>query len=173
MITSENKDFIDRCRRIINHGQKEKYLHTELGYNYRMTNIQAAIGRVQLRKLDSMNQVRQNNAACYSSSLKRPGVIHPASMVDSTHVYHQYAILVDEQYPVSRDALATYLVDHGIGTAVHYPIPVHRQPLYLNNRDILCPVSEWLSEHILSLPVHPGITTDQCRQICSLIKEVN
>ena len=173
MITSENLEFIDHCRRIINHGQKERYLHTELGYNYRMTNINAAIGRVQLQKLGEMNQQRQNNANVYSSYLKTPGIIHPACQADSTHVYHQYAILVDEAYPITRDALVTYLADHGVGTAIHYPIPVHRQPLYQNTSGAICPVSEWLSNHILSLPVHSGVTTDQCRQICSIIDEVN
>ncbi len=173
MITGTDSGFIERCRRIINHGQKERYLHTILGYNYRMTNMNAAIGRVQLTKLESMNKVRQKNAEIYCNRLNIPGIVTPVCQDGSTHVYHQYAILVLDDYPLHRDALVEYLDQNGIGSAVHYPLPVHRQPLYEKGMNGPCPVSEWLSDHILSLPVHPGITADDCETICSCILEVN
>ena len=162
MVTSTNPEFINRIRLLINHGQKEKYLHTELGYNFRLTDIAAAIGRVQLRKLPKMNQTRQENADFFTKKIVRRGIIPPFVRQDSTHVYHQYAIRVTDQADITRDELVSDLNRKGIGTAIHYPIPIHKQPVYEGKiQPCGCPVSEKISREILSLPVYPGLTLEQ------------
>jgi perosamine synthetase len=173
MVTTDDAALAARIRRIINHGQSEKYLHTELGFNLRMTNIGAAIGRVQLAKLDAMNQKRQENAACLTAHLRAPGIATPVTREGATHVYHQYVVEVDEAFPLSRDELMAHLREQGIGSAVHYPIPVHRQPLYAEAAaGARCPVSDRLAARVLSLPVHPGVGAAECRHICETINEV-
>jgi len=162
MVTCNDPALVDRMRRLVNHGQKEKYLHTELGYNYRLTDISAAIGRVQLRKLRAMNRNRQDNGHYYSENIQREGIITPAIGPDSTHVYHQYAIRVTEDADITRDGLADSLLRKGIGTAIHYPVPVHEQPVYRGKvTGSKCPMSLRISREILSLPVYPGLPLEQ------------
>lgn len=173
MITTDDSIAAERIRRIINHGQREKYFHTELGYNYRMTNISAAIGRVQLGKLDYMNRKRQQNAAIYNQNLKINGILPPVCREEGTHVYHQYVITIGEEFPMTRDVFITFLREKGIGTAVHYPIPVSSQPLYRDRTGgSPCPVSKSLARSVLSLPVHPGLGKEECLYICKTINEV-
>ena len=170
MITSDNHEFINRIRRLVNHGQKEKYLHTELGYNFRLTDIAAAIGRVQLQKLPEMNHLRQDNAEFFSKNIVRRGIITPCVRQDSTHVFHQYAIRVTDQADVTRDEFISDLNSKGIGTAIHYPVPIHKQPVYEGKLRISdCPVSEKISKEILSLPVYPGLTLEQRDSICQAV----
>lgn len=158
MVTTDDDALERRIRRLINHGQAEKYLHTGLGYNYRMTDIGGAIGRVQLRRLPGFNERRQENGAYLSAHLDARGIVPPAVGSDRTHVYHQYVVTVTDDCPLSRDELMTYLRDRGIGSAVHYPIPVHEQPLYRGTAlPGACPVATDLAGRVLSLPVHPGI----------------
>jgi len=172
MITCQDASLSERIRRLINHGQKEKYLHTELGYNFRLTDIAAAIGRVQLKKLSGMNKKRQDNAAYYNSSIKNDGITLPFTDPKSNHVFHQYAICVDRT-EMDRDSFAKVLHEKGIGTAVHYPIPIHKQPLYRNTSDSRCPVSESLSKEILSLPIYPDLQADERKFIVETINGVN
>jgi perosamine synthetase len=170
MITTDSENLANKTRKIINHGQTEKYLHTDLGYNMRMTDISAAIGRVQLSKIDRMNNIRKRNADYYDKNLNIKGVQTPFQNPDSTHVYHMYAIKILNDLSINRNDLLDYLADNGIGAAIHYPMPVHRQPIYHNN-PANCPVSEELSKSIMSIPIHPLVTTDDCRYICEKIRE--
>jgi perosamine synthetase len=169
MVTTADAELAGRIRRLINHGQQEKYLHTELGYNYRMTDIAAAIGRVQLDRLETMNRRRQENARRYDKILKAPGIVLPSCGNGCVHVYHQYVIGVTEEYPLTRDGLASHLKDRGVSTAVHYPLPLHRQPLYAGSIESVCPVSDQCAASVLSLPVHPGIGADECVYIADAI----
>jgi perosamine synthetase len=173
MITTDDDGLAGRIRRLVNHGQAEKYLHTDLGYNYRMTDIGAAIGLVQLGRLPELNRRRQGNGAFLSSRIAAPGVTPPATAGDRTHVYHQYVVRVEDDCPLSRDGLAAFLRDRGVGTAVHYPIPVHDQPLYRgapNTR--ACPVAADLAKRVLSLPVHPGLERSDLDVIVAAVNEV-
>ena len=170
MVTSDDQELMNRIRRLINHGQKEKYLHTELGYNFRLTDIAAAIGRVQLRKLPKMNALRQKNGEVFSKMIYRKGIVTPVVRPGSTHVYHQYAIRVSDDADITRDEFIRCLEQKEIGTAVHYPIPVHKQPVYastIHARE--CPVSEKISREILSIPVHPGLTPAQRDEIIQAV----
>ena len=169
LVTTNDQALADRCRRIANHGQSDKYLHTELGYNYRMTSIGAAIGRVQLRKLDEMNRKRQANAEYFAKHLDVFGLKRPATRPGCTHVFHQYVTEVTEAFPTDRETLMAYLKEKEIGSAVHYPMPVHRQPLYAGDSSVVCPVSDDASKRVLSLPVHPGVTLDDCAYIAKTL----
>ena len=173
MITTDDDGLAARIRRLINHGQAEKYLHTELGYNYRMTDLGAAIGRVQLQRLPDFNERRQKNGAYLSSRLDAPGIRPPAVGDGMTHVYHQYVITVTDDCPLSRDGLAAYLREHGVGSAVHYPIPVHEQPLYKGTAPPgACPTAGDLARRVLSLPVHPGVGQVELEAIVGAVNGV-
>jgi perosamine synthetase len=173
MVTTNDKPSADKLRLIINHGQSEKYLHTELGYNYRMTDIAAAIGIVQLKKLDKFNQRRIKNADYYTANLTAKGLVKPKVAEGVQHVFHQYVIRLTEEFPLSRTAFMDHLKVKGIGSAVHYPIPIHRQPLYAPVADPdPCPVASRLAGSVLSLPVHPSLDTKDLAYICETINKV-
>ena len=170
MVTTGSDEYDEHLRRLINHGQSEKYLHSELGYNYRMTDINAAIGRAQLAKLDGFNRRRQENAAYYDSHITAPGLILPAVAPGRTHVWHQYSLRVTGRFPLPRDELMAYLREHRIGCAVHYPIALTRQPLYAGVSS--CPVAESLAASVLSIPVHPRVTDEGRAYVAETINGV-
>ena len=173
MVTTNEKAFADRLRLLINHGQSEKYLHTRLGYNYRMTDIAAAIGLVQLKKLEKFNTRRRKNAEYYDSHISVKGLVTPVVAPGMHHVYHQYVIRLTDEFPMKRADFLEYLKAKGIGTAVHYPIPIHRQPLYANALEPdTCPVSTSLASSVLSIPVHPLLDQKELTYISDAINRV-
>jgi perosamine synthetase len=170
MVTTHNPDIAQKVRLLINHGQSDKYVHTILGYNFRMTDISGAIGCVQLSKLDGFNKRRIENARYFHDHITAQWIQAPVTAPGCSHVYHQYVIQVMDDSPISRDDLARFLHDHGIGTAIHYPIPIHKQPVYRNIAVYChCQNAEDLCSRILSLPVHPLITTEERKMICTTI----
>jgi perosamine synthetase len=170
MVTTDDPELADRVRLLINHGQKEKYLHTTLGYNYRMTDMAAAMGLVQLKRLDGMNAKRAANAKYLDGNLRAPGIVTPFVRQGVTHVYHQYVVKVEKAARLPRDALIQALAEGGIGTAIHYPRPVHDQPLYRGmERRGPCPVSDRLSHIVLSLPIHPLLSGDDLEAIACAV----
>jgi perosamine synthetase len=175
MVTTTERAMAERLRQIINHGQTEKYLHTRLGYNYRMTDMAAAIGLMQLKKLEKFNARRRKNAAYLTANIRCKGVITPAVANGYHHVFHQYVIRLSEEFPLKRSEFVDYLKTKGIGTAVHYPLPVHRQPMYALQNDPdpdPCPVSTKLSSCVLSLPVHPMLDGKELAYICDTVNRV-
>lgn len=173
MVTTSEKAYAERLRLVVNHGQSEKYLHTRLGYNYRMTDIAAAIGIVQLKKLEKFNMRRRKNAEYYTANLRVPGLVTPHVANGMHHVYHQYVVRLTDEFPMKRTEFMEYLKTKGIGSAVHYPIPIHCQPLYAEP-DVpdSCPVSTRLSKTVLSLPVHPLLDSKELAYICDTINRV-
>lgn len=174
MVTTDDTEYAGKIRRFINHGQSEKYLHTSLGYNYRMTDISGAIGLAQLGKLDGFNTRRIHNADYYDQHLKKTGILLPVQRKDCTHVFHQYVVRVTADCTHSRETMMASLKEKGIGTAVHYPIPIHRQPVYkpvtVNTQ---CPVAEELAGQVMSLPVHPQVTDEQLHYVCETLNGMN
>jgi len=160
IITTDDPELADRARLIRSHGQRQRYYHETIGYNFRMTEIQAAIGLVQLEKLEHFTTLRRQNAAYLSGRLR--DVVLPYEAEGWRHVYHQYTIRV----PDGRDRLAEHLRKRGIGTGVYYPVPVHQQAVYqgLGYRDSL-PVAEKTCQEVLSLPVHPALAQGELQQI--------
>jgi perosamine synthetase len=178
MITTDNDEVANVCRLLRSHGEREKYLHQRLGYNYRMTDIQAALGLAQLKNLDAFNERRIENAEYYNTHLKVPGLAVPHRESEVKHVYHQYAVTIDddEGFPMSREAFIQHLRGNDIGCAIHYPRPIHDQPLYqqmgYTEENVQCPVATALSRKILSLPVHPALTGEDLIYITETINNV-
>ena len=173
MITTNSNELARRARLLRDHGQSGKYHHIILGYNYRMTETTAALGLVQLRKLDRFNKKRQENAATLTEGIKKiPGLTPPYVKNDVTHVFHQYVLRVEENYLMDRNKLAEHLRENGVEVAVHYPTPIYKQPVYnkLGYGKISCPVAEEACKRVLSLPVHPSVTKEDGKHILSVLR---
>lgn len=168
MLTTNDKEIAEKAKMIRAHGSKVRYLHEMLGFNLRMTDIAAAIGLEQLKKLDKFTEARQRNAEMLSSELKGlPGLVPSITKIGCTHVFHQYTVRAKK-----RDQLAAFLKEKEIGTGVHYPIPIHKQPVYkeLGYKDSL-PISERAVEEVLSIPVHPALSRADVQTVIKAIKE--
>lgn len=173
MVTTGDDDLAERVRLLINHGQSQKYRHTAVGYNYRMTNIAAAIGLVQLDRVEGFNERRIHNAHYLDRHLAGTGLVTPRVAPGVRHVYHQYVVKVPAGYPLGRDAFMKALAERGVGTAVHYPIPVNEQPVYGGcNGKAPCPVSDGLADSVVSLPVHPSVTDEDLAYICDAVRDL-
>jgi perosamine synthetase len=164
MVVTYKDELLNRCSKIINHGQEGKYNHVCIGYNYRMTNIAAAIGLAQMKRLDAINKRRREIAGMYNDGIEIPPSRKPEIIDD--HVFHQYVIKSDK-----RDDLSLHLSNHGIETAIHYPKPIPRQPVYRKiYKDKKYPMSEQLSDTVLSIPCHPGLTDED---VATVIEAIN
>lgn len=163
MVVTSRKDIADRARKLINHGRCDRYLHDSLGYNYRMTDIAAAIGLCQLAKLDGFNPRRRENAAVLNKLLSDlSSVILPYEPEHCLHVYHQYTIRAKR-----RDELKAYLDAAGVQTSIVYPMPNTKQPLYMSNGlgQAETPVADVLGTEVISLPIHPGLSAEHLVRI--------
>jgi dTDP-4-amino-4,6-dideoxygalactose transaminase len=154
---------------IRNQGMNQQYYHEVIGYNFRMTNLVAAIGVAQLQHLPVWTEQRIANAKFLSEHIE--SVKTPVTAPDCTHVYHQYTVRVPEG--VERDAVVKQLNDRGIGARIYYPIPIHCQPVIqemdgYKNLDL--PETDKATRDVFSLPVHPALTTEELDYI---VKEVN
>jgi len=174
MILTDDSNIAERARMIRSHGQKEKYIHELLGHNYRMTEIAAAIGVCQLKKLDEFNRQRIEHARFLTEKLgKIRGLIVPFVAPDVKHVFHQFTIKVTGNFSMSRDELKQRLNDKGIITEVYYPLPIHKQPLYKElGYDDSLPDAEKACEEVLSLPVHPLLTEEDLNYIVGAINHI-
>jgi dTDP-4-amino-4,6-dideoxygalactose transaminase len=166
MITTNDEKVAEECRVIRQHGMRRRYYHDELGFNFRMTDVHAAIGLAQIKKLERLNQARQNNAQYLSAHLR--GVVIPCVPEGSQHVYHQYTVRVQDG---RRDALREYLHGNGVGSEVYYPVPVHKQTFYVEELGyrVTFPESERASKEVLSLPVHPALSQEDLKTITETV----
>jgi perosamine synthetase len=176
IITTDDQNLDKRLRLLINHGQSQKYYHETLGYNYRMNEIAAAIGLIQLKKLDKFNDDRRFNAKLLTHRLnKLNGLEVPYIAKNAKPVFHQYVIRVEDGYPLDRDSLKIFLTKKCIGTTIHYPIPIYKQLLYQNlgYQQIKCHYSEDTCKHVLSLPVHPSVDEKEIEYIIESLTEIS
>jgi perosamine synthetase len=170
---TDNPEFEQSMRYLRSHGQTGPYLHTMMGLNYRMTDVEAAIGREQLKRLDAMLAVRRRNAAILNQGLTGVVGIQVQEITHlSQHAWHQYCGVIEpEVFGCDRDTLAQRLKDKGIATGVHYPRGLHQQPIFQELYGPLhLPHTEYLAEHILALPVHQGLTADDAARIVEAVK---
>ncbi len=201
MVTTARAEMAERVRRLRDHGQSEKYIHAEEGYNGRLDALQAAILRVKLKRLGGWNERRRALAARYTARLRETGL---ADMVDGTqdgrregtralfrlpvekpwgrHVYHLYTVRVAAggaaaggvagQSP--RDRVRAALLERGIEAGIHYPIPLHMQPAYawMGLKEGSFPQSERAAREVLSLPLYPEMTEAQVDRVCEALREV-
>jgi dTDP-4-amino-4,6-dideoxygalactose transaminase len=168
-VVTQSEDIANKIRMIRDHGQAKKYYHDMEGYNGRLDAIQAGVLRIKLRKLQSWNEARRQNAKYYDELLSRiPGVTVPAQANGVSSVYHLYVILVD-----NRDSLQKFLNDKGIGTGLHYPVPLHLQKAYSSRgfRQGAFPVTESVAKRLLSLPMFPELTKEQIKYVADCIRQ--
>ncbi len=158
-------DVAHRIRLLRNQGMAKQYANELVGLNNRMTDIHAAIGRVQLTKLPGWTEDRRRNAAFLDANLEN--VVVPPVREGATHVYHQYTIRVDGD----RDAMVTALrEEHGVGSGVYYPIPNHRLPSFGLDTDL--PETERAAREVISLPVHPSLSSDDLERVVEAVNAV-
>jgi len=164
IITTDNSQVAERARMIRNHGQQVRYRQHILGYKYRMTDLHAAIGLAQIQHLEEWTARRIQNAQYLSQHLQ--GVTVPTVRPGYRHVFHQYTIRVR----ADRDGFARWLGEQGVGTGIHHPQPMHRQPLYQQlGYDLHLPQAEAASREVLSLPVHPGLSLEQLGTVVAAV----
>ena len=166
MITTNDEEIAEECRVIRQHGMRRRYYHDELGYNFRMTDVHAAIGLGQLEKLEQFNEARIANAAYFSQHLE--GVTVPTVPDDRHHVFHQYTIRVPDG---RRDTLREHLKDNGVGTGIYYPVPIHKQTYYTQELgyEVRLPEAERAADEVLSLPVHPALSREDLETIVGAV----
>lgn len=169
MLTTNHSALAEQLKVLRVHGARSKYYHDQVGVNSRLDTLQAAVLRVKLRYLDSWTTRRQANAALYREILGTAGVpvILPASApYQSRHIYNQFVIRCDR-----RDALRTYLNDHGVGTEIYYPLPLHLQTCFadLGYKPGDFPVSERVAAESLALPIHSDLARADIEYVCGLI----
>ena len=136
------------------------YVHDRIGYNYRLTEIAAAIGLVQLGRLAAITERRRAHAAYFDTHITSRHFVRPRVGHGNRHVYHQYVLRVHGTAPFTRDEVRAHLEGRGIGTGVHYPVPVHLQPAYGGHASAPCPNSEAAAGDMLSIPVHPAVSDE-------------
>jgi dTDP-4-amino-4,6-dideoxygalactose transaminase len=169
MVVTNSSEIAARLKSLRNHGQSEKYVSSEPGWNSRLDEIQAAILRVKLRHLPEWQRARQAHAAAYTKLLLGiPGVAPPLIPDGYEHVFHQYTIRVEQ-----RDALVQLLNERKIGSAVYYPVPLHLQPLYasLGHKAGDFPHAEHAAQEVLSLPMFPELQSGQIVRVAEAVAE--
>jgi len=167
MVVTADAEIARMLRLLRNQGQEIRYKNEVVGFNTRMTDIHAAIGRVQLKKLEGWTKQRQDNAAYLNAHIK--GVETPYLQPGTTHSYHQYTVRVPGNDAARRDAFMAKLADLGVGSGVYYPTPIHRLPSFGLTLDL--PETEKMINECVSLPVHPSLTQAELETIVSAVNQ--
>lgn len=165
-VTTNDDELAKAVRALANYGSSKKYVFKYTGRNSRLDEIQAAVLDVKLNYLVEDNAHRKMVANYYYDHLKHPLVTLPDRLPDDQNVYHLFPILCEK-----RDALHDYLDKNGVGTIIHYPIPPHKQECYKAWNGMRLPITEYIAEHELSLPIGPSITTEEVKQVVDLINK--
>lgn len=171
-VATNDAKIAERIKKLRNHSQPEKYIHEELGFNYRMEGLQGAVLSAKLKKLDEWNQQRIEIAAIYNDRLgKHPKLNIPKVRKNSQHIYHLYELgFADKE---QRDNCSSYLNKYEIQNGLHYPIPVHLQKAYshLGYKVGDFPNTEAAANKLLSLPIFPGMAKEQAEFVCQKVLE--
>lgn len=170
MIVTDDDELAENLRKLRAYGEIEKYKSVKLGFNLRLSEISAAIGRKQLIYLDKWNKLRRKHVKYYNQLLSDcPEIVTPFEAPWAFHVYYLYVIRVKQ-----RDSLKAYLYANDIGTGIHYPIPIHLQPYYQNKHGSEVnsfPFIEQAAKEIISLPMYPELTKNEIEYVATKIKE--
>lgn len=168
-VTTSDAELLERVKALRHHAQYEKNVHAEIGYNYRLHAIQAAVLRVKLKYLDEANEGRRRAAQRYFTSLDGSGYRLPVERDDRKHVFHLFTVGCAE-----KSAVEEALTDAGIGWGEHYPIPVHLQPAFseLGLKRGSFPVAEKHMDEIVSLPMYPELTDEAVDRVCAVLKGI-
>ena len=163
-VTTNDKVLADTVRTLANYGSSKKYVFKYTGRNSRLDEIQAAVLDVKLKYLVDDNAHRKLVANYYYDHIKHPLITLPDRLPDSQNVYHLFPILCEK-----RDTLHDYLEKNGVGTIIHYPIAPHKQECYKEWNRMSLPITEYIADHELSLPIGPTITSDEVDYVVDLI----
>ena len=168
MVTTDDDDIDRKVRKLRDCGRTDRYLHDVHGFTSRLNTVNAAIGRVQLKRLDGWNDARKRIASRYQQKLNGIEGLQLPVFADSIRspVFHLFAV---QSGP--RDELMSFLDGKGIDTAIHYPLPVHLQPAFSGYGFQGYPVSEYLSKHVISLPMHPLLSVEEQDYVCECVQE--
>ncbi|TNF46583.1 MAG: DegT/DnrJ/EryC1/StrS family aminotransferase [Bacteroidetes bacterium] len=169
-IFTNDDDLAGKMRMIANHGQSKRYYHDVVGCNSRLDSIQAAILRIKLRELDGYIAARRSVADHYDNFFSKiEGITVPVRDKYSTHVFHQYTLILDG---IDRDGLHQYLAEHDVPSMIYYPVPAHRQKMFetFGSADTVLELTDWLTERVISLPIHTEMEQDQLDHICATVK---
>ena len=161
-VTTSQDGLMENVRALRDYGADRKNVHRLVGCNSRLDELQAAVLRVKLRYLDEDNRRRRELASVYLENVRNPRIVLPAApeLEPLSHVWHLFVVRTDD-----RDGLRRHLEDSGIGTAVHYPVPPHRQRALARLRDLRLPVTEQLHREVLSLPLHPALSDGEVERV--------
>lgn len=173
MVTTNDEKYLAAIRRFRQHGMTGPYEYAEAGYNYRMTDLQAAIAVEQLKKVNNFNAARQKNAELLNRELNGvPGIELPKQRENRTHVYHQYTIRLKDEFPLDRDEAVKALKEKGIIAGAYYPKALHEYPhvAKLDYKPGDFPEAEKAARQVLSLPVHPKVSEADVKLIAEAIK---
>ncbi|MGC8836830.1 MAG: DegT/DnrJ/EryC1/StrS family aminotransferase [Anaerolineae bacterium] len=167
-LATDRDDYADQARLLRDHGRRSKYEHLVIGYGYRLDALQAAILRAKLPHLHAWNEERRAHAADYARLLRPLGVGLPQELPGARSVYHLYMVRVP-----ARDRVFAYMRERGIGVGIHYPIPLHLQPVYrdLGYREGDFPEAERAAREVLSLPMYPELTQAQMERVVAVLAE--
>lgn len=170
MATFKDEAVAKRAMLIHAHGMEPRYYHHMMGYNFRMTDISAAIGREQLKKLPGFNAKRQEHAAFLTKNIVNPKVETPAVAFEREHVFHQYTIKVSGD----RDAAVNRLTELGIGTGIFYPICINEQEYFTKDLGYMSdtPIASEISRQVISIPVHPSLSEEDLRQVAAAVNQL-
>lgn len=168
MITTNDDALAEHCRLLRQHGMKRRYYHDMLGYNYRMTDLHAAIGVAQMERLAGFTAQRRANAAYLNQHIET--AITPQEPAGYGHVWHQYTIRVTH---TDRDLAVKKLTEAGVGTGIFYPVPIHQQGFVREQfGEKHLPVTEQLAREVISLPVHPALSADDLHTIAAAVNQL-
>ena len=175
-IFTDDDDLAGKLKMIANHGQSRKYYHDVVGCNSRLDSVQAAILDIKLKHLDEYNAARRNAAAFYDTAFAGHSKIRtPFRAPYSNHVFHQYTLLIEDGNNSAklRFGLNEYLACHNIPSMIYYPVPGHRQKMFehFNVSTVAMPVTDWLTERVISLPIHTELDEEQLQSITSKVLE--
>jgi len=170
IVITDDDQVADRAKLIRSHGMRKRYYHETMGFNFRMTNIHAAIGMAQMPKLECFNERRIANAAYLSAHLPQDRFQVPTVRTGTRHVFHQYTVRVLPPY--DRDNVREQLAASGVGSEVYYPVPVHKQQVYLDlgYGGQSFPEAEKAAAQVLSLPIHPGLSQADLETIVAAVE---
>ncbi|HPH86655.1 MAG TPA: DegT/DnrJ/EryC1/StrS family aminotransferase [Ferruginibacter sp.] len=170
-IFTDNDDLAQQLRMIASHGQSKRYYHDVVGCNSRLDAMQAAILDIKLRHLDEYIAARQKAADFYDRAFAGQSKIEtPYRDLNNNHVFHQYTLLLHD---ADRDGLHKFLADKGIPSMIYYPVPAHRQKMFdaFGGSSYHLPVTDWLTERVISLPIHTELDEEQQQFIASAVLE--
>lgn len=170
-IFTNDDELAVKLKMISNHGQSKQYHHDVVGCNSRLDNLQAAVLRIKLRKLDQFNDARRNVANHYDTFFTQFSQIKtPKRAENSTHVFHQYTMQLEG---LDRDEMRAFLAERDIPAMIYYPIPAHKQKMFesFGSADTVLPITDWLTERVISLPIHTEMTKEQLDTICNAVTD--